>query len=71
MLIVVTPRALEGTVEQLLRIEDLAAMLQTTPQAIHTQRHRGVGPKGVRVGKRVLYRPADVAAWLEERAERD
>ena len=57
--------------EQLLKIEDVAEMLRTTPQAIYTQRYRGAGPRGVRVGRRVLFRPADVAAWLEERAERD
>ena len=58
-----------AAVEQLLTIEDVAEAVRSTPAAVHTLRHRGVGPKGIRVGKRVLFREADVRRWLEERAE--
>lgn len=54
---------------KLLTVEDVAALVHTTPQAIHSQRHRGIGPRGVRIGKRVLFREEDVNAWLDGRAE--
>lgn len=31
-------------------------------------RTRGGGPRFLRVGRRVYYRPADIAAWLAEQA---
>ena len=50
-------------------VEQLAELVHSTPDGIRAQRHRGNGPKGVRIGRRILFRPEDVAAWLEERAE--
>jgi len=69
MLMDVKPRAGESGIERLLTIEDVADWIRTTPAAIHTQRYRGAGPRGVRVGKRILFRRADVEDWLDARAE--
>jgi predicted DNA-binding transcriptional regulator AlpA len=30
-------------------------------------RHRGIGPKSVRLGRRVMYRRSDVEEWIEQR----
>lgn len=42
----------------------LAKYLGKTPTAIRMMRHRGSGPKGIRVGRNVLYNLNDVEAWL-------
>jgi len=44
---------------------EVAEMLhQDTTATLRWWRHRDCGPKSMRVGKRVLYRLADVEAWL-------
>lgn len=47
-----------------------AAYIGVTVQAAAAQRHRGTGPRYVRIGARTIrYRPADVIAWLEQNVE--
>ena len=50
-------------------VGEVAAHFKTTPQAIHQQRHRGQKPGafGILIGKRVLFDPAVIRAWIEER----
>lgn len=36
---------------------------------IYAWRSKGEGPKGYRVGKRVLFKKTDVDAWLERQAD--
>lgn len=48
----------------LLNTKDLAALLKTTSNAVHILRHRGLGPRGFRRGRNVLYRRQAVEAWL-------
>lgn len=52
-------------------VEDLAAHLQTSPQAIYHMRHQGGGPRATRLGRSLRFDPADVTAWLEERKRID
>lgn len=50
---------------QLLRIEQVA---ERTGVAVSTLRHwraAGTGPKSARIGRRVMYRPEDVDAWID------
>lgn len=54
---------------ELLTVEDVAQMTRSTVAAIYQWRRRGKGPKGVRVGNKVLFRHQDIDAWLESRAE--
>lgn len=55
--------------EKLLSPPELAELLKDVPEkTLADWRSRGVGPKFVRVGRFVRYRPADVEEWLEERA---
>jgi predicted DNA-binding transcriptional regulator AlpA len=49
---------------------DTAAAAQRCGLSVSTLekfRCRGGGPKYVKIGRRTLYREADIASWLEER----
>lgn len=52
-----------------LNIEELAQLFNRSPAAIYTERCRGegLGVLGVRVGKRLFWRPADIDAYFEQR----
>lgn len=52
---------------QLLSVEQLAELLQVPLSTIYQWRHRGVGPKPIRVGRYLRFDPEDVARWLETR----
>lgn len=53
------------TAGHLLTIEELSEYLQVTVKTLYDWRHRGLGPRGPRVGRYVRYRQADIDAWLE------
>ncbi len=55
--------------DELLTVQDVALLTRSTVAAIYQWRRRGKGPKGVRVGNKVLFRHRDIEAWLESRAE--
>jgi excisionase family DNA binding protein len=46
---------------------ELAEMLRAPEQTLRYWRWKGTGPKGIKVGRRVLYRRSDVDAWLAAR----
>ncbi len=50
----------------LLTTEETAALLRTPPGSLRYWRHVGKGPSWVRIGRRVLYRRADVEAWVAQ-----
>ena len=41
----------------------LAARQHRTVESIHAERYRGDGPRGYKIGKRVLYKVAEVEQW--------
>ena len=45
-------------------LEELCALVRTTPATVHTWRKRGTGPRAYKVGRHLLFAEADVAAWL-------
>ncbi|EOM74624.1 DNA-binding protein [Rhodococcus rhodnii] len=45
--------------------EEVAQYLRTTTTKLTNDRYRGIGPKFVKHGRRVLYRWDDVHAWTE------
>ncbi len=45
--------------------QDVAKTLYTTEAGLAQMRYRGTGPKFIKVGRRVLYRWADVYAYLD------
>ena len=55
--------------EELLTVSDVAQLTRSTPSAIYQWRRRGSGPKGLRVGNKVLFRRQDIEEWLESRVE--
>lgn len=48
---------------------EVAAYFGVPVQTMHVWRTKGTGPKGIRVGRHVRYRWADVDAWLDHQAE--
>lgn len=52
-------------------VQEVAAFLAVPKQTIYDWRTRGYGPKGLRVGKYVRFRPEDVTAWLDEQSKQD
>jgi DNA-binding transcriptional MerR regulator len=49
--------------QRYLTTSELADLYRTSPETIRYWRHIGYGPKGIKVGRRVLYAAADVDAW--------
>lgn len=50
-----------------LTTEDLATRFRTTASTVRYWNHTGYGPKGARIGRRVLYDPLVVARWEADR----
>ncbi|GAA1863848.1 hypothetical protein GCM10009751_22320 [Myceligenerans crystallogenes] len=46
-------------------LEELCALVRTTPATVHTWRKRGTGPRAYKVGRHLLFAESDVAEWLE------
>ena len=55
--------------DRLLTLEETAQYLRLTPGALYTQRYRREKPGalGIRVGRRILFRPSDIDRFLDER----
>jgi DNA-binding transcriptional MerR regulator len=50
---------------RLLTTEDVAARFRTSPATVRYWRRIGIGPNGVRVGRRVLYDEAECDRWWQ------
>ncbi len=44
---------------------EAAEALRLSPRTLERHRLTGTGPKFVKAGRRVLYRPGDIEAWAE------
>ena len=55
--------------KRLLTLKEAADYLRLTPGALYSQRYRGEKPGslGIRVGKKLLYRPSDIDQFLNEK----
>ncbi len=53
----------------LLTIDEAAALLRTPKATLRYWRHLGTGPASFRLGRRVVYRSADVEAWIDAQAD--
>ncbi|WP_062520245.1 helix-turn-helix domain-containing protein [Demequina silvatica] len=58
-----------STGETYLTTEELAAKFRTNIDTVRYWRHRGIGPRATKIGRRVLYAASDVARWADERRE--
>jgi hypothetical protein len=56
---------IESVGERVFTAEDLTSLgYISSPGALAVLRHRGKGPRGVRVGRRILYPEGEVLLWL-------
>lgn len=53
--------------DRLLTTEEVAAITRVTPHTVRYWRKHRTGPAGFRLGRRVVYREADVQDWLHQR----
>jgi excisionase family DNA binding protein len=53
----------------LLTRPEVAEVLRTPIATLHQWASRGYGPRFLRVGRKALYRRADVEAWLEDQEQ--
>ena len=49
---------------QLLTITETADLVRAPVATLRYWRHLGTGPRGFRLGRRVLYRRADIDSWI-------
>lgn len=48
--------------------EELAEYLGVPLASVYGWRHRGVGPRSIKVGRHVRYRRSDVEQWIESQS---
>lgn len=53
--------------QPLLHEKDAAPLVGVEPKTLANWRTLGRGPKFIKAGKRVMYDPADLKAWKDER----
>jgi predicted DNA-binding transcriptional regulator AlpA len=56
-----------GTIPRLLDTTQAAETLGLAARTLETYRRSGRGPRYVKIGRRALYAPEDLAAWVEAR----
>lgn len=49
-------------------VEETSDYLSVPPRTLYAWRYKGTGPRSIRVGRHLRYRPEDVDAWLDEQA---
>lgn len=49
-----------------LTTQEVADLFRRPPATIRYWRHVGTGPRGIRVGRRVLYDALDVEMWVDQ-----
>jgi excisionase family DNA binding protein len=54
--------------DKLMTLAEVAEMLGVPVATLYQWRYHGTGPRGIRVGRHVRYRAADVDAWLDDHA---
>jgi predicted DNA-binding transcriptional regulator AlpA len=56
---------------ELLTLPEAAAVLRAPVATLRYWRHLGTGPRSFRLGRRVVYRLADVHAWIDAQDHRN
>lgn len=54
---------------RLLTIDEVAKQTRVPVNTLRYWRHCGIGPKAARIGRRLVYREADVRAWIDQQFE--
>jgi predicted DNA-binding transcriptional regulator AlpA len=55
----------------LMSIGEVAELTRRSLNALYSLRYRGSGPPSFRLGRRLVYRRADVLAWIDANAAAD
>jgi hypothetical protein len=55
--------------DQLFSIDEAADFLRSSIDTLRDWRHRGIGPKSFKVGRRVRYWRSELIRWLAEQAQ--
>jgi predicted DNA-binding transcriptional regulator AlpA len=55
--------------DDLLLMEEVAALARQSVSTLRWLRHRGQGPAGFRLGRRVVFRRAEVERWIAQREQ--
>lgn len=55
--------------DRLMSISEVAEVLGVPSATVYQWRHRGVGPRGVKVGRYLRFRREDLDLWIEARAD--
>jgi len=58
----------DRTTDPIRLLVEAAAYLRTPEATLYYWRHKGTGPRSMKVGRRVVYRQSDLDAWLDEQA---
>jgi excisionase family DNA binding protein len=53
----------------LLTVRDVCNWIKKPPTTLYSMRHRGTGPRAIKVGNTLRFRREDVEAWLEAMAD--
>lgn len=54
---------------KLLRLPDVSELTGIPEATLRFWRHAGTGPRSAKFGRRVVYREADVLAWIDAQFE--
>ena len=52
--------------DRLFDMSEAADRMNTSIGTLRFWRHKGIGPRSARIGRRVMYRESDLQAWLDE-----
>lgn len=58
--------ALVEAFDRALTVQELARILHVSPMSVYRRAHAGLIPAFRGIGSRVLFDPADTAAWLRQ-----
>ncbi len=65
------PQQPRGEDDQLLTIDQVAALTHVCVATLRYKRHTDTGPRSFRLGRRVMYWLSDVLAWIDDQYEKD
>lgn len=56
--------------QMLLTTAEVAVRVRTSPETVRYWRHQGTGPRGFKVGRRVLYEENELSRWIAEKRDK-
>lgn len=62
-----TPAADTASPDPYRTTDEVAKRYRTSPKTVRYWRYAGIGPLGVKIGTRVLYRESELCRWERER----